>query len=222
MSSELDNVLSGIIVLLLIIVVWKWYNGRSSCDESNMTLSCGCRKGYCRCRGMASVTLPQRGRCPGGNKCGCGCPSGRCGCDNSCPCQRDARLRASSGREGMSNDEAERRVVSAGPIPPAGDLFNQDYSEVTKEMALESGSEGPSASHKRWCDSLMLNGMATGASSCTILEETGRSYGTSDYVGLTARKFCKARQLAAPAEDARQTASHTNDEYCNVEMNELV
>jgi hypothetical protein len=67
-----------------------------------------------------------------------------------------------------------------------------------------------------------MNGVPTGASSCTTLEETGRSYGTANYVGLTGPKWCKARQLATPAPDARVTPSQNIEEWCNIAMDALV
>jgi len=137
-------------------------------------------------------------------------------------CQRQARV---TGRESMSMGDvtsALSRVMGGGPSSPPAAQMTQDYSAMTQSMALEQGSEGPKASHEKWVDSLIMNGMATGASSNTVLEETGRSYGSSDYVGLTARKFCKARQLAAPADDARQTTSYDSEEYCDIKMDELI
>jgi hypothetical protein len=95
----------------------------------------------------------------------------------------------------------------------------RDYSSVIQDMSLE---DGVGDSHKSYCDSLSFAGLPTGASSCTTLEETGRSYGTADFVGLTARKFCKARQLATPGEDARVTPSQNITEWCDIGMDELV
>lgn len=194
-NMNVDSILSGVIVLLLIIVVWKWYS--DSCDENSMVMSCGCKKGRCRCRGVIKTSVPIGGGCQGGI----------------------------TGREGMSIGDigdAINRVTGGGPSSSTAAQMTQDYSAMTQKMALEQGSEGPKASHEKWVDSLMMNGMATGASSNTLLEETGRSYGSSDYVGLTARKFCKARQLAAPADDARQTTSYDSEEYCNIKMDELI
>jgi hypothetical protein len=111
------------------------------------------------------------------------------------------------------------QVTGAGPIPSPASLESQDYNEVAKEMSVD---QAVSSSHQDWCNSLTMNGIPTGASSCTTLEETGRSYGTANYVGLTARKWCKARQLATPAADARVTPSQDILEWCNIEMDELV
>ena len=48
MSGELiDIVLSGVIILLLIAVIWKWLKGHGSCGESTMILACGCKNGRC-------------------------------------------------------------------------------------------------------------------------------------------------------------------------------
>ena len=218
MSDNVDSVLWGIIVVLLLVVVWKWYN--QSCDEDMLTLTCGCKKGRCRCRGMASKTVQRKGYCQGGDDCDCGCPPMECDCPRYCNCQKNAQ---GCGTEGMSsNEKALERVSGKGADTKTASQMTQDYSAVTKSMALESGSDGPKASHDRWCESLAMSGMSTGASACSVLEETGRSYGSSDYVGLTARKFCKARQLAAPADDARQTSSYGVEEHCDIDMNELI
>jgi hypothetical protein len=189
MSIEIDSVLSGIIVLLLIIVVWKWYGDRSPCGQSSMTLSCGCIRGQCRCRGMSRVSKPRHTP------------------DNS------------SYHEKFKTPFNKHRVTGSGPHPAPASETTQDYQEVTKEMGLESGVGD---SHKKWCDALSSNGLTTGASSCTTLEETGRSYGTADFVGLTSRKWCKARQMATPAPDARVTPSHDIEEWCGIDMDELV
>lgn len=220
-DKEIDSVLSGIIILLLLIVVWKWHSGNSSCGQSNMTISCGCKLGRCRCRGMSNVSVMRRGRCSGGNGCGCGCHPGRCGCTGNCGCQHNAR----SNVEGMIGDNVTgqygvRHVTGSGANPVPASIVTQDYSGTAiKGMSLENEVED---SHNTWCDQLSFAGMPTGSSSCTVLEETGRSYGTADYVGLTSRKFCKARQLAIPAPDARVTPSQSITEWCGVEMDELV
>lgn len=225
MSTEIDSVLSGIIVFLLIIVVWKWYGGRSSCGQSSMTLSCGCNRGQCRCRGVSRVSTQRRGVCHGGRLCLCGCPPGRCGCPPRCMCQQRARAFASGGcavREGMGSGEIPHgvaQVTGSGPQPPPGSLSTQDWQSATEDIGVD---QSVSDSHQDWCNSLTMNGVPTGASSCTTLEETGRSYGTANYVGLTGPKWCKARQLATPAPDARVTPSQNIEEWCNIAMDALV
>jgi hypothetical protein len=210
--SELDSTLSSIIIILLIIVVWKWYGGGLSCGQSSMNLSCGCTPGRCRC-GMT------RG-CPGGHRCLCGCSSGRCGCPSSCPCQKVSPTK--EFKEGLTSGNERhgvKHVTGSGPqMPPKTDL-SSNYQDIIKTMSLENGVD---ESHKRYCDSLSFAGMPTGASACTTLEETGRSYGTANFVGLTARKFCKARQLATPADDARVTPSHDVVEWCDIDMDEII
>jgi hypothetical protein len=121
--------------------------------------------------------------------------------------------------EGFKSIHNINHVTGAGPIYPPGDAINQDYQESTKKMALE---DTVGTSHQKWCDSLNFNGLSTGASSCTTLEETGRSYGTADFVGLTARKFCKARQMATPADDSRVTPSQSIEEWCHIAMDSLI
>ena len=174
--SEIDSVLSGVIIILLIVVLWKWHGG-SSCGQT-----------------------PKRYPAPYHRM-----PS----------CQmRDTMERFSEeARHGV------KHVVGSGPQLPDSPETASDYQDAVKKMALETGVD---ESHKRYCDSLSFAGMPTGSSACTLLEETGRSYGTADYVGLTARKFCKARQLATPADDARVTPSYDVIEWCNVDMDELV
>lgn len=216
MSTEIDSVLSGIIVLLLIIVVWKWYGGRSSCGQSSMTLSCGCNRGQCRCRGMSRVSTQRRGACPGGRL--CGCTPGRC------VCQQRARAFASRGsavRENMSEEipQGVAQVTGSGPQSLPGSLSTQDWQSATADIGVD---QSVGDSHQDWCNSLTMNGVPTGASSRTTLEETGRSYGTSNFHGLTARKWCKARQLATPAHDARVTPSQNIKEWCDISMDELI
>ena len=117
-------------------------------------------------------------------------------------------------------DNSGNEIIDVGGLDelgkhtPAG-----NYQEATKNMGLESTVE---SSHKKWCDALSYNGISTGASSNTMLEETGRSYGTSDYVGLTSRKWCKARRLAKPADDSRVTPSSDVLEHCDISMDSLI
>jgi hypothetical protein len=219
MTIEIDSILSGIIILLLILVIWKWYNNRSSCSK-NGRLSCGCRRGDCRCGGdymPMGVSTQDR------VKCSCGCNPRECICRPNCICQCNAGQR--DYREGLETKSASHgvsHVTGGGPILPSGAEISQnagDYQEITKQMGVDS-SVGDS--HTDWCSNLMTNGISTGASSCTTLEETGRSYGTADFVGLTARKWCKARQLATPADDARVTPSQYITEWCDIDMDELV
>jgi hypothetical protein len=209
MSTEFDNVLSGVIVLLLIIVIYKWYVSRTSCGNQSGRLLCGCRRGYCKCGRRPRMAGGCEIKCRGGYRCSCGCPPNRCRCSMGCVCRQ-------SNREGLADPSAEARVTSSAPYDISG---TQDYAEATKKMSLE---QDVSDSHQKWCDALTFNGLSTGASACTTLEETGRSYGTSDFVGLTARKWCKARQLATPAPDSRIIPSQENMEYCNVQMDELI
>jgi len=186
MSTEIDSVLSGIIVLLLIIVVWKWYGGQSS-----MTPSSGTTMGRSQRHGASRVSTQRRGVHPG-------------------------------GRGGVSSGEIPpdvAKVIGSGPHPQPGSLSTQDWQSATADIGVD---QSVGDSHQDWCNSLTINGVPTGASSCTTLEETGRSYGSSNFHGLTARKWCKARQLATPASDARVTPSHNTQEWCNISMDDLV
>jgi hypothetical protein len=221
--TDMDGILTGVIVLLLVIVVWKWYDNKTTCGQNDIMLKCKCENGKCRCRGRSSVSIMRPDSCPGGTKCICECSLGNCKCPYSCNCQKKARFiyNKKSGFEGLENPKQSdvKNVTGSGPMPVPGDVTNQDYSDTTKRMALENEV---GSSHQKWCDSLNFNGLSTGASSCTTLEETGRSYGTADFVGLTARKFCKARQMATPADDARTTPSQNIEEWCGIAMDSLI
>ena len=235
MSIEIDTVLSGIIIVLLIIVVWRWYGGKNnqSCDN-NRRLACGCLRGQCRCgsgRRQMNGGRQQAGgmpggrsgsmACPGGKLCVCECPLGACNCDPMCKCHRRsaAILQGQRRREPMEStgklDNAGNEIMDIGSEGLGAPTPAGNYQEATKNMGLEPSVE---SSHKKWSSALALNGMSTGASSSTMLEETGRSYGTSDYVGLTSRKWCKARRLAQPADDSRVTPSSDVLEYCDISL----
>jgi hypothetical protein len=214
MSTEIDSVLSGIIVLLLIIVVWKWYGSRSSCGQSYGALSCGCKQGQCRCRRMSGGSMQMHGMHNDSR-------------NQPRYMQRGNYVRDNmNGRDGMTvrdgmdgTDNGESRVTSSGPRPVIDSELSQEWQNTVAEIGVDK-SVGDS--HKDWCNSLTINGMSTGASACTTLEETGRSYGSANFHGLTARKWCKARQLATPASDARTTPSHLSDEYCDIAMDEII
>jgi len=128
-------------------------------------------------------------------------------------------------KEGMADPSgalsmAQREKIASGmgsTFPE--DLLTDNYDDSVKKMGLETGV---GASHKRYCDSLSFSGMPTGASSCTELEEIGRSINTSNFVGLTARKFCRARALAVPAPDARVTSSKDIIENCGIDDTDLI
>lgn len=233
---KIDDVLSGVIVILVMIILIKWII--NNVPYGNVR-RCSCRGRVCTCKTNLSYEQRCRIGCKGGVECSCGCPPLQCGCPMSCPCnskyvehmsdeipdyKSNSRFTGDNAYNVIENDVTgpdPSHVTSMGPIPrPAADQDLSDWSgSVTKGIALE---DGVSESHQRYCDSLSFAGMPTGASSCTTLEETGRSYGTSDFVGLTARKFCKARQIASPGCDARQTPSQNITEWCNVDMDELV
>ena len=212
--SEIDSTLSGIIILLLIVVVWKWHSS-SSCGD-RMKLSCGCQHGKCRCRGYSQRSV-MRG-CPGGRGCLCGCASGQCGCPPSCPCNKPRNGQRET-KEGFTPKGAVAQVTGSGPNPPVPSMTTDNYGEIIKDMSLEGGVAD---SHSRYCDSLSFAGMPTGSSACTQLEETGRSYGTANFVGLTQRKWCKSRALAKPAPDSRVTPTWESNEFCDIDMDELV
>lgn len=204
--SEFDEMLSGIIIVLLMFVVWTWYSKSKSCDDSNFKLSCGCRGRTCRCRGYMQTRRPGPAR-----------PT--CGARRLKNMNRESEGYESNVNYGNDEKTAEEHVTERAPMNLGSSLIGGGYQESTKKMALE---DAVGDSHQRWCSSLNFNGLATGASSCTTLEETGRSYGTADFVGLTARKFCKARQLATPADDVRVTPSQNITEWCGIDMNSII
>jgi len=139
-------------------------------------------------------------------------------------CQQRARAFASRGcsvSEGLSQEIPDNvaQVTGYGPQPPPATVLTQDWQSTVTDIGTD---QSIGDSHKDWCNSLTMNGVPTGASSCTTLEETGRSYGTANFHGLTARKWCKARQLATPAPDSRVTPSQNIKEWCNIDMDELI
>jgi hypothetical protein len=119
-------------------------------------------------------------------------------------------------RDNMT-DKQKINPISKKPSTNYGP--NESYQEATKSMGLE---DDVCASHRNWSDSLAANGLTTGASSCTTLEENGRSYGTANFHGLTARKWCKARALVDVSPEARVTPSYQPNEWCGIGADELV
>lgn len=241
-NGEIDNILSGVIVLLLIVVVWKWYIDHSTCGKSNMTLSCGCSRGMCRCIGMSRIAL--QARCPGGRQCPCGHSAGRCGCPQRCMCQQmavanaKAPSKAKAEKEGLETYKCQEGMcgerhegmkcglqcrdpkIGTPGYEPKVVQNTGDYSgDVVQKMALEPEVMN---SQKDYVNGLGFAGLPTGASHETTLEEMGRSANTSNFVGLTARKWCKSRQLATPASDSRVVPTETIKEFCNIDMHELV
>ena len=77
-------------------------------------------------------------------------------------------------------------------------------------------------SQQDYLNGLGFSGLPQGSSQETVLEETGRSYGTADYVGLTSRKWCKSRALAKAAPDSRVVPSMDIKEWCDINMDELI
>jgi hypothetical protein len=225
-DMTMDSMLCGIIIILILVVIYKYCTK----DNNMYKKKCGCSGRTCTCK--TTLTFEERCRigCPG--NCSCGCPPYQCGCPMSCHCNDNYR----NTREHLENLRGDSTYIKPPSDKTGPNIDNVEKSEgipfaagysnlsdwqgsITQGMALE---DGVSESHSRYTDSLSFAGMPTGASSSTTLEETGRSEGTSNYVGLTARKFCKARQIAAPGCDARQTPSYTPTEYCNVGMEELI
>lgn len=220
MTIEIDNVLSGVIILLIIVVVWKWHKGSGSCGKSSITLSCGCQYGKCRCRYMSRISVRNQ-RCRGGGECVCGSLSGKCKCGPKCKCQKKAvkKYMRESMTQGCDMPCRDKQLGTAG-YEPVDDTTDGNYSgDTVQKMSLE-----PQViqSQQNYIDGLGFAGLPTGSSQETVLEELGRDGMSANFVGLTARKFCKARQLAAPSIDARQVPSETIKEWCSVDMDELV
>lgn len=172
-GKEIDKLLSGIIIILLIVVVWKWFQDRGSCSKSRMLLSCGCEHGKCKCRGVVQMPAPRANK-----------PSN---------CQKP-----DIHKESMTDDGAEMR---------------ENYSSVIEEMSLEDSVK---ESQGKYVESLVENNIAQGASHNTIAEETGRSWGTSNFLGLTQRKWDKVRCLIKVNDDSRSVPSY--EEKNSIEM----
>ena len=175
MSDKIDNLLTGVIILLVMVVMWKWYQDPACAD--GVRLSCGCEQHKCECK-----KEPFSDKVP--------------------PLSR---------REFLATHRAPDKLASA--------VLAGDYNAAVKDMSLEVEV---GASHKRYCDALSFAGLPTGSSACTELEETGRSINTANFVGLTARKFCKARNLAVPGEGARVTSSKDIIEWCGMPQDSLI
>jgi hypothetical protein len=198
MSEQFDNILTGIIILLVILVVWKSYSSKAGCGSEEMKLSCGCEAGKCRCKGL-SRTRQSSGCGNKGVKPKCNLSEGMVG----------------TGEVPMNSSG----IITSVPTDTIDVNTDDSYSEVTQRMGLE---QEVTDSHERYVSDLYSSGLPTGASASSILEETGRSYGTADFHGLTARKWCKARQMATPAAGSRVVPSHDILENCNITLTDLV
>jgi hypothetical protein len=198
MSEQFDNILTGIIILLVILVVWKWYGNRAGCGSGEIKLSCGCETGKCRCKGMTHTRQPRVDSNKGVKP----------------KCKLSERMVGADGVPMNSNN-----IITSAPTDTIDISTDNSYSEATQRMGLE---QDVSDSHKRYVNDLYSSGLPTGASASSILEETGRSYGTADFHGLTARKWCKARQMATPAAGSRVVPSHDILENCNITLTDLV
>jgi hypothetical protein len=199
MSEQFDNILTGIIILLVILVVWKWYGNKTDCGGVEIKLSCGCEPGKCRCKGMSSIRQPLVGDSTQDVKSKCG---------------------HSEGMKGTSGVPMDSNGIITSVLDDTIDISADDsYSDATKRMGLE---QEVSDSHARYVNDLYSSGLPTGASASSILEETGRSYGTADFHGLTARKWCKARQMATPAAGSRVVPSYDILENCSISLTDLI
>lgn len=202
-GEEIDSILSAVIIILLMVVVWKWYKSQGSCGQSSMTLSCGCEHGKCRCRGFARVSAPRH----------------RCINPSNCMVCRRSKFSKQEGMNYCGTNDRGKQIGTPGYEPKLVEDDGNYSGETVQQMALE-----PEVikSQQDYLKGLGYSGLPQGSSQETVLEETGRSYGTADFVGLTSRKWCKSRQLAAPAKDSRVVPSETIKEWCNIDMNELI
>jgi hypothetical protein len=190
-GEEIDNLLSSIIIVLLIVVVWKWYQGSGKCGQDRMTLSCGCKNSKCKCQGVTRVSRRKL-------------------------YQPDIREHMDGGFQ----KQYENKQIGTPGHEPKVIPIDDDYSgDTVQQMALE-----PEVlrSQQDYLDGLGFSGLPTGSSHETTLEETGRSAGTSNFVGLNQRKLCKSRQLVTMGPNARTVPSETNEEWCNIDENDLI
>ncbi len=97
---------------------------------------------------------------------------------------------------------------------------DNDYNDIIEEMSVEQDVKD---SHKLYVNSIVKSGMPTGASHYTDNDALGMSFGDGgDYVGLTRRKFCRARSLVNVDNNARTIPSDIPREECNIGMTDLV
>ena len=222
--AEIDSVLTGIIILLLIIIVWKWVKRKMHYKyDNNMNLSCGCKGGLCRCHGR--VRIPQSPICSRCNnnklRCLCGVTRGRY-IDKENSCVKDD-IRNNGIKEAMVNScstTCEAPEIGTPGFQPRIVSDTGDFSgDTIQQLSLDPEIY---KSQQDYIEGFGFSGLPTGSSHETLLSETGRSYGTADFVGLTQRKFCKARQIATPAPDARQVPTETEKEWCSISMDDLI
>jgi hypothetical protein len=199
--QEIDALLTGIIILLLMIVFWKIMKKNSvyKTNNNDMNLSCRCRGRVCRCQGRVRNTQPVRGGC-----------------------YINSELGSKNNKtESFANKCTDHNSIIGTPgyqekiVDNTGDFSGDMIQKLSLDPEIIK-------SQKEYINGFGFSGLPTGSSHDTTLEETGRSYGTADFVGLTQRKFCKARQLAKPTAGARFVPSETIKEWCDIDMNELI
>jgi hypothetical protein len=147
----------------------------------------------------------------------CGCKMGQCACaqiSRQMP-QRQMPQRQMPQRQMSYGSGFEGSNKQVGKIDAPTELNNAG-------TPVDDDIEAIKKSHDEYQKGNGFNGLAQGSSSNTVLEETGRSYGTSNFVGLTARKFCKAREMARPAPESRVVPSQAIEEACHVDIYDMV
>jgi hypothetical protein len=125
-------------------------------------------------------------------------------------------------QEGMNycgTNDCGKQIGTPGYEPKIVEDDGNYSGDTVQKMALEPAVI---KSQQDYLNGLGFSGLPQGSSQETVLEETGRSYGTADYVGLSARKFCRARQLVQQDPSARVVPSETIKEWCDIGMDELI
>jgi hypothetical protein len=197
-DQEINSVLTGIIIILLMVVFFKMMNvksvNRTNCD--NMHLSCGCKGRICMCANQFQKIHPNID-------------------------MRNTMSNQNNNNESFSNSCTDHNSTIGTPgyqekiVENTGDFSGDMIQKLSLDPEIIK-------SQKEYITGFGFSGLPTGSSHDTTLEETGRSYGTADFVGLTQRKFCKARQLAKPTDGARFVPSATIKEWCDINMDELI
>lgn len=120
-GEEIDSILSAVIIVLLMVVVWKWYKSQGSCGQSSMTLSCGCKYGQCRCRGLARFSVPRH----------------RCIDPDKCMVCRRTKFSKQEGMNYCGTNDCEKQVGTPGYEPKIVEDDGNYSGETVQQMALE-------------------------------------------------------------------------------------
>ena len=223
MSGEDSCIIWGIVIFAIIFLLFKSFNGFWN-------------TGYDSSKKSKSLMSKIRNTGSDGGVCICNRKLGRCLCNANKNFTMEMMERMKSRKENMQNRRSadskycgppcNTPIVQTPECPgdfgcaPNVVADNGNYSgETIQEMSLEPEVM---KSQKDYINGLGFAGLPTGSSHETILSPEGRSYGTANWVGLTQRKWCKARTLAPPAPEARVVPTETEEEWCNITMDALV